>query len=445
MPGPDSFAHNTYLSSYLATGESQIIGKSREAQGQRRDGTTFPIDLSIGVVEIGDTKVFTGIIRDITERKITEARLNESSRLASVGELAAGVAHEINNPLAAIILASDFLLKSGLPPETAADVKVISESAQRAARIVQNMLLFARKTEPKPEQMAIDLVVQQAIELKTHDFRLNQIESCMEVEPGLPDCLIDRHQIGQVIINVLNNAEHALVAHRGGGTIDIRVHSTQNCVVLTISDDGPGIDLDLMPKIFEPFFTTKPAGEGTGLGLSICYGIIQQHGGEMWAENNKNGGASFIIQLPINGKEPVSGPASSRLEATADVSKTRLLIVDDEPNILDLVARSLSGEIDITDQAESGDIALEMVRDTNYDCILLDLKMPGTNGIDFYKTVVASDPKLADRIIFMTGDTARRESAAFLEDKRNPVIIKPFQVEHVKKVVGLVLSPSSSV
>jgi two-component system NtrC family sensor kinase len=444
MPEPDSGAHITYLSHYLMTGESQIIGKGREVQGRRQDGTTFPMDLSIGVVEVGDTKVFTGIVRGITERKRTEAHLNESSRLASVGELAAGVAHEINNPLAAIILASDFLIKSGLPPETAADVKIISESAQRAARIVQNMLLFARKTQPKPEPMTVDLVVQQAMELKTHDFRINQIESSMEVEPGSPDCLIDRHQMGQVIINVLNNAEQALVSHRGGGNIDIYVRSTPEFVVLEIGDDGPGIELDLMPKIFEPFFTTKPAGEGTGLGLSICYGIIQQHGGKMWAENNEGGGTSFFIQLPIKEKELDSGPGAAPLNANTYMSKTRLLIVDDEPNLLDLVSRGLTGEIDITDQARSGDVALEMVRETNYDCILLDLKMPGIDGIEFYERVIASDPKLADRIIFMTGDTARQESADFLASKNNPVISKPFQVEHVMELIESVVSASGT-
>ncbi|MCH7738487.1 MAG: response regulator [Chloroflexi bacterium] len=258
----------------------------------------------------------------------------------------------------------------------------------------------------------------------------------------MPNCLIDKHQMGQVMINILNNAEHALVSHQGGGNIDIGIRSTPDSVILQVGDDGPGIEPELMPKIFEPFFTTKSAGEGTGLGLSICYGIIQQHGGEMWAENNESAGTSFFIQLPIAEEELILQPAAPHLEADEDKSKTRLLIVDDEPAILDLVNRSLRGEIDITHQANAGDVALEMIRDSEYDCILLDLRMPGINGMELYRRVVASDPNLADRIIFMTGDTARPESAAFLSDKKNPVISKPFQPEQIRLVIGSVVSAS---
>jgi PAS domain S-box-containing protein len=338
MPEPDGGAHSGYVSRYLTTGEARVIGTGREEVGWRKDGTTFPMDLSIGVVEIGGHKIFTGIIRDITERKRTEARLNESIRLASVGELAAGVAHEINNPLAAIILASDFLSKSGLSGEKSADVKTICDAAQRAARIVQNMVVFAHKTDSKPERMKIDLVAKQALEWKTRDFRLNKIECKIIIETGLPDCFIDRHQMGQVIINVLNNAEHALT-HRAGGNITIDIRSTSGLVILEVRDDGPGIEPELVPKIFDPFFTTKAAGEGTGLGLSICYGIIQQHGGEMWAANNKGAGTSIFIQLPIAGDESICQPATPLLEKAASVSTTRLLVTDDEPAILDLITR----------------------------------------------------------------------------------------------------------
>ena len=442
MPAPEKGAHDAHISSYLATGQTQVIGKGREVTGRRKDDTTFPMDLSIGVVEIGHTKVFTGIIRDITERKRTEAQLNESRRLASIGEMAAGVAHEINNPLAAIILASDFLSKSGLSDAASADVKIISDSAQRAARIVQNMLLFARKTDPKPERMTIDLVVQQALELKSHDFRLNNIESRMEVEKELPKCLIDRHQIGQVIINVLNNAEHALVTHQGGGHISIDIRSTSDSVILDVRDDGTGIDPELMPSIFEPFFTTKSPGEGIGLGLSICYGIIQQHGGKIWAANNHGDGTSILIKLPIARDEFETQPEAPYLEEFPDVSKTRLLVVDDEPAILDLITRGLRGDIEIIHQADGGEAALKMIKDSDYDCILLDLRMPGVNGMEVFDSIVASDFSLADRIVFMTGDTASQETATFLAGKKNLVISKPFQLEHVKRIIGSVVPAS---
>jgi len=200
------------------------------------------------------------------------------------------------------------------------------------------MVVFAHKTDSKPERMKIDLVAKQAMEWKARDFRLNKIECKIIIETGLPDCFIDRHQMGQVIINVLNNAEHALT-HRAGGNITIDIRSTSGLVILEVRDDGPGIEPELVPKIFDPFFTTKAAGEGTGLGLSICYGIIQQHGGEMWAANNKGAGTSIFIQLPIAGDESICQPATPLLEKAASVSTTRLLVTDDEPAILDLITR----------------------------------------------------------------------------------------------------------
>ena len=413
MPDLDRGASGACISRYLGTGEFQFIGTGREVEGQRKDGTMFPMELSIGAVEIGGNKIFTGIIRDITERKATEVRLSESRRLASVGEPAAGVAHEINNPLTAVILASDFLIELGLSCETSANVKLISDSARRAARIVQNLLLFCRNTVPEPEYMTIELIAQQALELKTHDFKLNKIKSRKDVEMGLPRCFIDRHQICQVIINVLNNAQEALMEHQGGGNITIDIRSTSDFVVLEVRDDGPGIDPEVMPTIFEPFFTTKPVGAGIGLGLSICYGIIQQHGGEMWADNNAGAGASIFIQLPIAKREFISQSEAPQVEETTDLSMSQVLIVDDERAIRDLITTGLRGEIRIIHQATDGEAALEMLRDLDYDCILLDLRMPGISGMEVFEKIVSSSPSLADRIIFMTGDTASQESAAF--------------------------------
>lgn len=440
MPEPDKGDHDGFLARYLATGEHRIIGIGRELVGRRKDGTVFPMDLSVGVAEIGETKVYTGIVRDITERKKAEARLNESNRLASVGVLAAGVAHEINNPLAAIILASDFLSQSGLSDEAAADVKVINDSAQRAARIVQDMLLFARKSEPKPERITLESVVLQALEMKSHDFRVKNIQTRLEVESEAPYCLIDKHLIGQVIVNLLNNAEYALVSHRGGGHITIDIHSEPGSVVLEVRDDGPGIESDLLLRIFEPFFTTKPAAEGTGLGLSICHGIVEQHSGRLWATNNASRGATFHMQLPISDGEPQSDSRLSPQSDDADISKTRLLIVDDEETLSNVLKRGLQMDFDVVDQASNGEAAWEMIGRTDYDCILLDLRMPGLSGMELFERIAASDHQLSDRIIFMTGDTARPESAAFLAGIENPVIGKPFQMDLLKREISLLIA-----
>ena len=215
------------------------------------------------------------ISRDITERKKTAERLTEQSRLASVGELAAGVAHEINNPLSSIILSTEMLAESELPVKTLADLAIISNSAQRAAKVVQSLLLFARRENHQPEPLSLESVIDRALELKKPDFRVNNIDTLLDIEPELPNCLADIHQMSRVIVNILNNAEHALVNHDGCGEITVKLTSTSDAVTMEIHDNGPGIEPELLHKIFEAFYTTKQTGEGTGLGRSICHGIVR--------------------------------------------------------------------------------------------------------------------------------------------------------------------------
>lgn len=216
-----------------------------------------------------------------------------------MGQLAAGVAHEINNPLTNILLCSQLLAESDISGDSLVDLNIISDAAQRAARIVRGLLLFARREDPNPEPMALDLIVNQAVELKKYDFRTNNINAVLDFEADLPKSLVDAHQMSQVVVNILNNAEHAIKKGKNGGEITIRTSSSDGSVVLEISDDGPGIEPELLSRIFEPFFTTKKAGEGTGLGLSICHGIVQQHQGDMWV-TSEGLGASFFVRLPIS-------------------------------------------------------------------------------------------------------------------------------------------------
>ncbi|MCH7736291.1 MAG: PAS domain S-box protein [Chloroflexi bacterium] len=421
-----------------------LDGWSGEVHRRTKSGNLLDILLTVTPVKDKSGQVIgrISVSRDITERKKTAEYLNEQSRLAAVGKLAAGVAHEINNPLTSILLGAQLLAESDLSEEHLKDLAIISDAALRAEKIVKNLLLFARREDPLRTPMALDSIAKQSLELKKYDFRVNNIKTTLDFEDDLPDSLVDRHQMSQVIVNILNNAEQALVSHKNGGEITIKTYSTPEAVVLEIRDDGPGVDPELIGRVFEPFFTTKGAGEGTGLGLSICYGIVQQHGGEMWATTQIDVGSSFYVQLPISDGLGVSDIPIRERQKTDGGSKGRLLVVDDDVEIRQLVAKSLSNDLVTVDQADNGETALNMIRGSDYDCILLDLKMPGISGIEVFEQSIKYDHRIAGRIIVITGDTASPETASFLSKMNVAVMHKPFTLDEVRKCVRGILEMS---
>ena len=267
---------------------------------RKKNGKRISIDLNTTLVEYQAGKAVLGIARDITERKAVEERLRETSRLISVGELAAGVAHEINNPLTIILGFSQLLSSRDLPEPMGDQIQRIYSEAQRTAKIVQNLLSFARRREPEKRYLAVTEILERALELKSHDFKMDaNIEVARRWAPNLPRIMADEHQMIQVILNILTNAEHAMTESGSGGKLDIGADRVDNKLRISFTDDGPGISGEQLRRIFDPSFTTKEVGKGTGLGLSICYGIVRQHGGEIWAESSPDKGATFYIELPI--------------------------------------------------------------------------------------------------------------------------------------------------
>jgi two-component system NtrC family sensor kinase len=404
-----------------------------------KSGELLDILLTVTPVKDDNGEVIgrISISRNITERKRTEARLNETSRLASMGELAAGVAHEINNPLTNIMLCSEYLADSDLPEEALADLRTITDSALRAAKIVQNLLLFARHKGWDPAPLPMTTVLDRALELKSYDFKIKSIKVRLDIAHEIPRSLIDEHQMTQVIVNILNNAEQVLTAHRSGGVIRIKMSVADGQVLTAITDDGPGIPAEILPKIFDPFFTTKPAGEGTGLGLSICFGIVQQHGGEMWAESALQRNTTIYIRIPVAERAEADLPLDELPEMDLE-SIERLLVVDDESSIREMVSKGLNKEFDYIDLAESGEEALEKVRAEDYSCILLDLRLNGIGGPEVYRQIADYDQEKARKIIFITGDTASPATRSFLASVGNAVIPKPFTIRQVRESISAV-------
>ena len=375
-------------------------------------------------------------LEDITERKQAEERLQEASLLASVGELAAGVAHEINNPLTSILGFSELLTDQDLPEQARGDIKKISVDAQRAAKVVRNLLSFARRYEPDTQYVSVTQIVEKALELRAYEFGINNVQVTAELGEDVPYTMADEHQLVQVMVNILINAEQAMAEANSGGRLTISTETLGDRVRISVSDDGPGITPDELAKIFDPFYTTKEVGKGTGLGLSLSYGIVKQHKGDLWAARNPEKGMTFHIELPIIAPDSDGDvdPHETQTDAAAVPTK-HILVVDDEPDIRQLLFRILSAEGHDVDLAGNGEEAWAKIRDRRYDHVLVDLKMPGMSGKELYRLIQKSSIEHASRVVFITGDTMSDESHEFLSAAGRPSLSKPFKREQVLAMI----------
>lgn len=403
-------------------------------QATRKDGTNFPIMVSaspyfdakgtlIGVVTIG---------RDLTEQVENQRRLLQSARLASLGELIAGVAHEINNPLT-IIKNTAALLEADTDGTVAEDARVIQESTDRAVKIVRNLLHFARQAPPERAATELNQVVERVVRFRQGGLAVNNVSVELRLMEDLPQIVADASQLEQVLLNLVNNAEQSMVGHRGGGRIAVSTAAARGMVRLTVEDTGPGIPRDVLPRIFDPFFTTRDVGEGTGLGLAVSHGIVSEHKGVIWAESEPGRGAKFIVELPIPGQaqETMAEP----VEEKRSPQGKRILLVDDEDAIRRSVGKYLSRRGHSVVEAASGTDGLEQALAQPFDVILLDLKMPGMSGEAVYGALKERRPELCSRIIFATGDIASPSTRAFLESTGQRAFEKPFSLDEIAAAV----------
>ena len=239
---------------------------------------------------------------EITELKKTQTQLIIRDRLASIGELVSGVAHELNNPMTGIIGLSDLLLAQDVSDDVREDLELINKEAKRTADIVKGLLTFARKQTTEKQPVDINKVIQAVLDLRAYEQKLNNIEVNTHFPADLPEIMANASQLRQVFLNLVVNAEQAMLEAHNKGILTVTTEQVGDTVRASLADDGPGIPQENLGHLFDPFFTTKKEGKGTGLGLSISYGIITEHGGLINAENNNNGGATFTVQLPIYSK-----------------------------------------------------------------------------------------------------------------------------------------------
>jgi len=270
-----------------------------ESEHMRKDGSIFPVETTSRTVKLGDRTILLFVIRDITERKKMEEQLIVTDRLASIGELASGVAHELNNPLTGIIGFSELLLNKDVPDDVREDLKIINREAQRTSQVVRNLLTFARKHDTTKKPVDINKAIKSVLDLRAYEQKVHNIEVVTNFDPSLPETTADIFGLQQVFLNIIINAEYFMVQALGKGRLTITTEREGDIIRASFADDGPGITEENMRHLFDPFFTTKEVGKGTGLGLSICHGIVTEHGGHIYAESRLNKGATFIVDLPI--------------------------------------------------------------------------------------------------------------------------------------------------
>jgi two-component system, NtrC family, sensor kinase len=370
----------------------------------------------------------------VEKLKTTQAQLVQSEKLSAVGEFVAGVAHELNNPLTSVIGFTELLKNSEVNEQTRSQLKHISSSAERCQKIVKSLLSFARQHAPERKLVNLNAIVDAVIEILAYELRTSNIKVTTDLDENLPAVIGDAHQIQQVFLNMVNNARQAIESHRSNGSIHITSHVDGDTVRVRFLDDGPGIAPENVKKLFTPFFTTKPVGKGTGLGLSVSYGMIKEHGGNITVDSIPGKNTTFTIELPAaKGVAPATVEAPKIQSApTPPVSEgkgRKILIVDDEPSILELVTLTLEMHGYEVETLSDGKVALEKLERTRYDLTILDFKMPGMGGQEVYKHLLRSNPDAARRVLFMTGDVLGEKTKNYLEEHGTLCVSKPFSLD----------------
>jgi signal transduction histidine kinase len=396
---------------------------------RRNDGT-------LAWIEVTATRD-GALLRDVSGRKREEDQtrdvhhqLAQSEKLAALGQTISGVAHELNNPLATILSWAERLAVSPADDKTRRGLDVILKEAERAARIVRNLLTFARKRQSTRMMVDVNDVVRETLALRAYEQRVHNITARQSLAAHLPPVFADGHQLKQILLNLVLNAEQAMHTGRGHGTLTVRTwHDADvDAVVFEVNDDGPGMSEEMQSKIFDPFFTTKDVGKGTGLGLSVAYAIVQEHGGRIWVSSQPGSGASFFVELPVAGQKaaeqrPVPAPVN------VEVFKgLRALVVEDEPALGAAVSEALADAGFVVDRAADGEEGLTRVAEGTYDLVVCDLKMPRIDGMQFYRAMAAATPTLSRRVIFVTGAVAGTDAERFLEETGCRWLAKPFRL-----------------
>ena len=416
-----------------------------EFRARHADGTWRTLRASAGPLFDADQKI-SGVVsslRDITEAKTFEQQLMQKEKFASMGQMMAGAAHELNNPLTAILGVSDLLRERATDDATRRQVEIILQQARRAAAIVQNLLALAVPTGQKRLKVKVEEVIAKVIESHQKSLQQRNIIADVTVAGKLPEVEGDPRLLAQVFANILLNAEQAISSVRDKGTVRISLSQAGNNVLVEFADDGPGIPREIADKIYDPFFTTKRPGGGSGLGLTICLGVIKDHGGRIELQTSEGAGAAFRIFLPAIVEKRPEAPNSASARRAAPVSPAlsgrKLLIVDDEESIREIVQDGLSARGMNVECAASSEEALTLLAGNTYEIVLCDFNLPGLSGEQLFEQLRAQAAGTLPRFVFMTGDLLERSTIASFADRGAHVLQKPFQISALATLLSELL------
>ncbi len=398
-----------------------------ESQFYRKDGEVRTISITYSTPQ-KDEEVLC-LIRDVTDQKMLQEQLIQSEKMSAIGQLVSGVAHELNNPLAGISAFAQLLLaEKRFPPDQRTAAETIYSEARRASRIVQNLLTFARQHKAEKIPTAINQVLDDTLELRGYELRVRGIDVRREYDESIPETMADAHQLQQVFLNLITNAEQAMEQRDGHHhRLTVRTRRGSDAIRIEIEDTGAGIPANLIERIFNPFFTTKPTGSGTGLGLSISLGIVREHEGRIWAENPPQTGARFVVELPITEPRTSGEQTAVPHVQSMDSDRLRVLVVDDEASVRVSLQRYLAGKGHEVETTASGEDALVRLKASKYDAVIVDMRMPDLSGEQLFERLRSNDPAHAERVIFTTGDLVNEQMRRFLDGTGRPCVPKPFE------------------
>ena len=433
----------------MAVGEPWSVGAPLDAMGSTVAVPLLARSRPLGVLLLGVGPArYVGrheadelrMLADLAGMALESDRLTDelfhAQRLSTVGRMVAGVAHELNNPLAVIMGTLDLLRFEPLADRFGDRLARVTAQAQRAVKIVRTLLTLARKRPARRAAVDVNALLAETLELAAYDLRRADVRVAPAFSETLPAMAADPDQLQQVLTNLVLNACHAMAESPGDRTLTVatEVDPATDRVRVTVADTGPGIAPEHLPRIFEPFFTTKAESYGTGLGLSICRRIVESHGGEIRADSRPGEGARFTLELPA-WREGGPQPAPDRLAAAPPPTSTRVLVVEDEPLVGDMMADLLVLDGHEVDRATNGREALELLARRSYSLIITDVRMPDLGGPAFYRELCRIDAALSRRVVFVTGDVVNVDTRRFLDETGLAYVEKPFAVSDFQSAV----------
>lgn len=380
------------------------------------------------------------------QMRCQQEALFQREKLAAMSMLLASVAHELNNPLATIVLHAELLREDVQGKALAEPIVEIAQAARRCQRLLRQFLTLARQHPPERTPVALNTLVTETVALRDSPLQVDNVVVHLHLDDQVPLLWGDSHQLQQVLLNLLTNAQQALRAVPGTRevTLTTQYDPAQHQIRLMVADTGPGIAPALHGRIFEPFFTTKPPGIGTGLGLSLCQGIIEAHGGTLDVISTPGHGASFRLTLPVGSGPVMASAPPDAISAGSAEPGCRILIVEDEASLANVLARLLRRDGHTVDTAANGRLALAKLDEQTYDLILSDIRMPEVDGPSLYRLLERRQPHLCRRWVFLTGDTLEPATRAFLEASGVPYLMKPVTLAQIRRAIRQVEPMSTS-